>query len=57
MKGDDNSYMRYIALFVYLNENEHYRVRNKISNYMLANYRNYENIEISREDENKSILE
>ena len=49
--------MRCIALFVYLDENEHYRVRNEISNYLFSNYRNYENIEIPTEEGNKSILD
>ena len=42
VKIDGNCYMRCIALFVYLDENEHYRVRNKISNYLYTNYKNYE---------------
>lgn len=42
VKTDGNCYMRCIALFVYLDANEHYRVRNKISNYLYTNYKNYE---------------
>ena len=42
--GDGNCSMRCIAIFVYMKENSHLRVRNEIVNYLLSNKRNYENI-------------
>ena len=40
--------MRYNALFVYKNENEHLRVRNEIANYLYNNHHQFENISIPR---------
>ena len=35
--------MRYLALFVYKKENELFRIWNEIANYLLANYKDFEN--------------
>ena len=48
--------LTYITLFIYSDKNEHLWVRNEICNYLLGNYRNYENIEIPTEDGPKSII-
>ena len=49
--------MRCIELFIYKNENEHFRVRNEIANYLLTNYRQLENINIHTEVGDKYILD
>ena len=54
---DGKGYMRCIALFIYKNENEYYRVRKEIANYLLTNYRQFENINIPTEEGEKNILD
>ena len=55
--GDDNYFMRCIAIFVYLDENSQLRVRIEIVNYLLSNWRNYENITLQIEEGDKSIID
>ena len=35
VKPNGNFYMRWVALFIYNNEDEHLRVRNEITNYII----------------------
>ena len=55
--GDGNCFMRCIAIFVYMDENSHLRVRSEIVNYLLSNWRNYENITLQTEEGDKSIID
>ncbi len=41
--------MRYLALFIYKDENEHIRVRQEIANYIKEHRKDYENIELETE--------
>ena len=49
--------MRCIAIFVYMDENSHLRVRSEIVNYLLSNWRNYENITLHTGEGDKSIID
>ena len=55
--GDGNCLMRCFALFVYKNENEHFRIRNEIASYLLTHYQEYENTIIPTEEGEKGIMD
>ena len=57
VKPDGNCYMRCVALFIYNNEDEHLRVRNKIANYLSQHSSEFENIKIPTEECCKSVKE
>ena len=52
--GNINYKMRYLIFWHY--ENELFCILNEIANYLLTNYRNYENVPISTEEGPKDIL-
>ena len=49
--------MRCVALFIYNNDDEHLRVRNKIANYLSQHSSEFENIKIPTEECCKSVKE
>ena len=55
--GDGNCFMRCIAIFVYMDENSHLSIRSEMVNYLLSNWRNYENITLHTEEGDKSIID
>ena len=55
--GDGICLMWCFALFVYKNENEHFRIRNEIASYLLTHYQEYENTIILTEEGEKGIVD
>ena len=49
VKGDVNCFMRSIALFVFNNENFHFKIREKIYNYLEEDKQQFEHLEIEAE--------